>query len=198
LIKLILFDINGVFLTLEDDPFVEKFAKKYGLTKVEFQDVYDRFTISAEYDNISSEKAWQDLLDYFHIRENARSAFESAMKLKKVIPGMFELLAKVKEKRKVAYLTNYYPLAWEYCNKKWDLEEKFDGGIVSFQVKARKPEEKGFKIILQQFNLKPEEILFIDDGLKNVKAAQLLGMQAIHFQNKQQLEKQLKKLRVIA
>ena len=43
----------------------------------------------------------------------------------------------------------------------------------------------------QKNSLQPEQIIFIDDKLANVKAAQSVGMHAIHFKNAKQLRKQL-------
>ena len=195
MIKLILFDLNGVFITIEDELFVEEFSKQYHLDKKKFQDVYDQFTIQAEYGKISSEEAWKKILGYFKIKENPKKMFQKAMRFKKEIPDMFALLKRIKTK--TAFITNYYPWAWEFINKKFSLEKRFDLGIVSFQIQSRKPEPKGFQIILKHFKVTPNEILFIDDGIKNVDAAQKLGMEAIHFQNKEQLERELKRVKVL-
>ena len=45
---------------------------------------------------------------------------------------------------------------------------------------------------MSRFNLDPEECLFIDDNLRNVKAAELLNIPSIQFKSPEQLEKELK------
>ena len=48
-----------------------------------------------------------------------------------------------------------------------------------------KPDREIYELILNRFHLKPEESLFIDDLAANIKAARELGIQTVHFANKQ-------------
>jgi 2-haloacid dehalogenase len=56
---------------------------------------------------------------------------------------------------------------------------------------TRKPFRDIYEIILSRFNLEPEKTLFIDDNLKNILAAQELGIHCIHFQSPEQLKEKL-------
>ena len=51
-------------------------------------------------------------------------------------------------------------------------------------MKSRKPSEKAFKIILNENNLKSEEVLFIDDSPQHIKTAKKLGINVIYLQEK--------------
>jgi FMN phosphatase YigB (HAD superfamily) len=55
----------------------------------------------------------------------------------------------------------------------------------------KKPHPDFFNVHIQKHNLKPEQIIFIDDKLVNVQAAQSIGIHAIHFKNARQLRKEL-------
>lgn len=55
----------------------------------------------------------------------------------------------------------------------------------------KKPHPDFFYAHTNKNNLAPESIIFIDDKLANVIAAQSVGMHAIHFKNAKQLRKQL-------
>ena len=55
----------------------------------------------------------------------------------------------------------------------------------------RKPFPEFYQLTLDRFNLKPETTLFIDDNLRNIKAAEDLGIQCIRFENPAQLKKDL-------
>jgi 2-haloacid dehalogenase len=45
--------------------------------------------------------------------------------------------------------------------------------------------------------MQPEQVLFIDDNLRNIKAAEEIGIQSIHFQSAGQLQGELQKLKLL-
>jgi len=55
----------------------------------------------------------------------------------------------------------------------------------------KKPNLHFFHAHLKKYNLQAEQIIFIDDKLANVQAAQSVGMHGIHFKNPRQLRKEL-------
>lgn len=61
----------------------------------------------------------------------------------------------------------------------------------------KKPNPYFFYSHLEKHTLEPEQIIFIDDKLANVLAAQSIGMHGIHFKNAQQLRKQLVEWNII-
>ena len=71
---------------------------------------------------------------------------------------------------------------YNYFPKYYDLKS-FDGIVVSSDVKMIKPNPAIYKYILETYNLKPEECLFIDDVEANVKAAEKAGIKGFLFEN---------------
>ena len=70
----------------------------------------------------------------------------------------------------------------------------FKEATIPFENSAKmikKPHPDFFNAHIQKHNLKPEQIIFIDDKLVNVQAAQSIGIHAIHFKNARQLRKEL-------
>ena len=61
----------------------------------------------------------------------------------------------------------------------------------------KKPHPDFFHAHIQKHNLQPEQVIFIDDKLANVQAAQSIGMHAIHFKNTRQLRRDLIKWNII-
>lgn len=57
----------------------------------------------------------------------------------------------------------------------------FNGIVVSSDIHIIKPDPGIYQYLLKQYNLIPEECLFIDDLEANVKAARELGMHAVVF-----------------
>ena len=71
---------------------------------------------------------------------------------------------------KVVALTNWSAETFPVALKKFDFLHWFEGIVVSGEEKTRKPFPEIYKTTLSRFNLDPEECLFIDDNLRNVKA----------------------------
>jgi putative hydrolase of the HAD superfamily len=67
----------------------------------------------------------------------------------------------------------------------------FDGGIFSGDVLHIKPDPAIYHLLQSRYGLVPGETVFIDDLKANVKAAQSLGWQGIHFESVQQLQADL-------
>ncbi len=65
--------------------------------------------------------------------------------------------------------------------KRYLFPNLVDGAIYSFDVDCRKPEEKIYRILLNQIGIKPEQCVFIDDLIDNVHAAEKVGIIGIHF-----------------
>lgn len=100
-------------------------------------------------------------------------------------------------KLRVLALTNWSAETFPVALKKFDFLHWFEGIVVSGEEKTRKPFPEIYKTTLSRFNLDPEECLFIDDNLRNVKAAELLNIPSIQFKSPEQLEKELKKRSII-
>ncbi|MBV9803538.1 MAG: HAD family phosphatase [Solirubrobacterales bacterium] len=66
------------------------------------------------------------------------------------------------------------------------VDEIFDVVVDSAFVGARKPEPRIYEITLERLGTPPEATLFIDDVEINCRAAQELGMAAIHFRTTDQ------------
>jgi HAD superfamily hydrolase (TIGR01509 family) len=59
---------------------------------------------------------------------------------------------------------------------------------------VNKTESGAYRLIAEKLGKEPEEIVFIDDQLKNVEAAQKTGMVAIQYKNVQDLKEKLEKI----
>ena len=105
------------------------------------------------------------------------------IKLKEPIHTTLNFVKQLRKKYKTAYLTNYNKDYWEYIKNKFDLNPYFDFGVVSYQIKSRKPSKEGFKTILDEFGLKPEQAVFTDDSIKNLSEAKKLGIFTIQFEH---------------
>jgi 2-haloacid dehalogenase len=88
-------------------------------------------------------------------------------------------------------LTNWSGELFPIALERYDFLHWFDGRVVSGDEKMRKPFPEFYQLTLNRFDLQPERTLFIDDNLRNVKAAEDLGIESIRFESPAQLRKDL-------
>lgn len=111
------------------------------------------------------------------------------------IQGTVDLFKSLKDSGnyKIYALTNWSAETYPVAQQKFDFLNWFDGVVVSGTERLRKPFPEFYRILLDRYNVKPEEALFIDDNLRNVEAARKLGIESIHFTNPQDLKAELEK-----
>jgi putative hydrolase of the HAD superfamily len=82
----------------------------------------------------------------------------------------------------------------EYCESKFNYHQYFHGLYYSYDGIELKPHAESYWSALRGLGLKPEETLFIDDSVTNVRAARELGMHGIVFTDAVQLDRDLKEI----
>ncbi len=94
-------------------------------------------------------------------------------------------------------LTNWSHETFPVALERYDFLHLFDGRVVSGEEKLRKPDPRFYQLLLQRYQLNPEEVLFIDDNLRNVQAAEALGIRSIRFESPVQLKATLEQLGIM-
>ncbi|MBI6874424.1 HAD-IA family hydrolase [Clostridium aciditolerans] len=125
-------------------------------------------------------------------------AFENWYELLTPIEESVKVMKELKDaKYKVYFLSNFHLLAFEYVTKRYDFFNLFDGGIVSYKEKLIKPEDGIYKRIIEEYQIKPEESIFIDDSHGNIEGAKKLNFETILFKNSKDLRERLKTYNVL-
>jgi len=89
-------------------------------------------------------------------------------------------------------LTNWSAETITIAYNKYDFFKHFDGIVVSGDENIVKPDPKLYQVLLNRYNLKANESLFIDDNLKNIEIAREMGFHTIHFTENVDLEKEVR------
>ena len=71
--------------------------------------------------------------------------------------------------------------AFDGCG--YSLCHYLDKLYVSYEMKLSKPQPEIFKALLADEHLAPSELMFVDDGSRNVEAASALGINAMLVAN---------------
>lgn len=86
-----------------------------------------------------------------------------------------------------AILSNMGDHVHERMLKEFNWFSRFDQLVWSYLVGAAKPDQAIYLHTLEKLNVRPEEVLFLDDKLPNIEAAKALGMRAFEFSTVERL-----------
>lgn len=109
------------------------------------------------------------------------------------IHGTVAIFRQLMENPKLKFyaLTNWSAETFPVALERFDFLQWFDGRLVSGEEKTRKPFPEFYQLLLDRYQVISSQALFIDDNLRNIQAAQALGINGIHFQSPEKLAGEL-------
>lgn len=198
MINNIIFDLGNVMLDFDPITYVKA---KIGDEKLE--EIYECIFKSEEWPMldrgvISEEDAIRNIINRNLENEILiHKIFENWYDILTPIEDSVNVLRKLKENGyKVYYLSNFHKAAFEYINRKYDLFKLFDCGIFSYKEKLLKPEREIYERIINEYNLKPSETVFVDDMEVNIEGARQIGLQGIVLNDPKDLKMELERLNI--
>jgi len=194
LIKAVVFDLGGVFATDPTPLISRKLAK---ITSLEFDKVHEivkRNQKTLQEDKITMKRYWinvrKELGKDFDINKIGKSYFDFLVPRSRMI----KLAKSLRKEYKVCLLSNTERESFTHWNKKYSFYKIFDVMITSFEVGKRKPDKRIYNTAIKKIGFKPNEIVFIDNEMKNVEGAIKIGIKAIHYDNHRNFINKLNKL----
>ena len=94
--------------------------------------------------------------------------------------------------RPVHALSNFAAEKFALAREHFDFLDAFDVPVISGHVGVAKPDPRIYQILFERAGVAPGELLFVDDSLANIRAAEALGMATIHFRDGVDLEAELR------
>lgn len=166
MIKNIIFDLGNVIINYNQDKIISNFTDN----KDESQFIKEKIFNSPEWKlldlgEITNDEAIKEIQKksnkkYFNLIDRFLHKWYKVQPINK---DVVELAKKLKSNNYNIYvLSNLHQETYEYF-KNIDFFGICDGIIISANEKMKKPDEKIFKLLLEKYDLKPEECLFIDD-----------------------------------
>lgn len=98
------------------------------------------------------------------------------------------MLAALGARYRLLLLSNTNAIHFEGLLRNYPLLRRFDDFILSFEVKALKPEPAIYREAIRRARCAPGECFFTDDVAAYVEAARREGMQGVPFESRAQLE----------
>ncbi|MFX0041464.1 MAG: HAD family hydrolase [Candidatus Hodarchaeota archaeon] len=202
-IKAIIFDLGGVVVELDFSRFFKDVIEISPLNTPNSSLLLEFWRQSDIYHQgkITNEEFYSQACELLQTcalnQEQFFDSFNSV--ISHIKEELLTLIKNLKEQNniKLLCLSNVNSSHWHYLlEQNKEIVEFFDELILSFEVHMTKPDPRLFKLAIQKAGCKPEEIVFIDDGLNNIRSARELGIIGIKFTYLEDLISELKSLKI--
>ena len=194
----LIFDVGGVLIGYR---WKEMFMYDFGLSDEEAEKLAGRIFEDPMWNDFDRGTVDVDSLVehycalYPDCAHNVRRLFYQNDKMATEREAVWDKVAQLKAKGHNIYILSNYS---EYLFKKHTGHMAFrdiiDGGIVSYEVGAIKPEPEIYEKILDKYGLAASECLFFDDMEENVEAARSLGIESYLVTSEEDLLNKLDQL----
>ena len=191
-----LFDLGGIFFNWDPyhyykDIFSNRNELNYFLNNVcnddwNYKQDAGRLISDAELDLISKFPQYtkQIKLYYPNHRKMIKNIFKESV----------EQLEELKSNNFFCYaLSNWSSETFIGMTDDYNFLNKFDGMIISGNEKLVKPNKEIYNLAIKRFNLIPNQTVFIDDKLENIRPAKLLGFNVIHLEDPKLIKHKIRK-----
>lgn len=114
------------------------------------------------------------------------------------IQGTVDVLAELRDAGvRLLALSNWSAETFPIARERYPFLGWFDGIVISGEVKAAKPDERIFRVLIDRHGVEPSTTLFVDDNDGNVQAAAALGFVTVRFTDPPALRSALRELGVL-
>ncbi len=190
MIKNIVLDVGGVIFD-DSKQNIQKLLNKNcdNIYKIAYGSGFKKCLLGeiSVQEHINSLKDEKDFNDISYILKK-----ENLIKSYPLIKNNFEYIKDLRKRGyKLFLLTNITEDSYNYINELININEKFDGGIYSYQEHLIKPDYDIYNLLINRFNLNKDETIFFDDKEKNVKAANEVGIKSYVFTSINDIESNL-------
>lgn len=179
-VSTILFDMYGVILEESKGRFIPYTFSHFADTEHERllkQFKEEQLFTKAGNGEISSD-TFLSLLGYDDPQYHMKNYIENYLTLDNDFISFAE---KYYKKYNFVLLSNDVSEWSSYITEYYHLNKYFKCKVVSGDVKCRKPEKKIYELTLEQIEKSPDECIFIDNSVKNLDAAEKMGIYPILF-----------------
>ena len=204
MIKAIVFDLGGVIqgldwspvvnsiLDLKEDLNIEEYKAAFYHDRKEYFDLYST-------NKIGKNEFWGMVASRLDIDSHHADRLSDSFELiySFVNYDMLDLLKELKHNYRLFVLSNACPEIERKVVKDNIYVYSFESMYFSHNIELKKPDPKAFYAVTRENGIKPEECIFVDNDMINIKGAISVGMEAILYKGLDSLKADLyKKLKV--
>lgn len=190
-LEAIIFDLGGVILDIDYQKTIDAFEL---LGFKNFRDQYSKMKQSGLFDALETGQINEDEF-LIRVKNEIPSADDFQIikawnaLLKDFSPSRIEVLKALNPHVRLFLLSNTNEIHVKAFSESLkiqvgisSLDDLFEGVYLSHKIGMRKPDQAPFLHILNKHDLKPDNVLFIDDSPQHVATAKSLGLHTIHLE----------------
>lgn len=203
MIKNIVFDFGGVLTTIDTDRAIGRF-KELGLTDAEnYLNSYKQSGIFFQLENgdIDADTFIAELSKLCNRQLTYDDALYAWMGfIISVETELMEYLQTLRGKYRLCVLSNTNPFLQGWARSSAftkggkSLDDYFDELYLSYLMGCSKPGDEIYSKMLATGKMAPEETLFVDDGARNIEAAEALGIKTLKATNGKSWREELERI----
>ncbi len=201
MINTIIFDMGGVLIDFDPVKIVNRYKELSAEDKTTLLEIiFDSamwamldfgFYTDEEYTEIVKRLTPERL--HFYVRDIIMKWDDPLIPME----GTADVVRDLKARRYKMYLLSNASTRQKEYFKKVPGNECFDAAVISSYEKKWKPMPEFYQILLDRYDLIPQECIFIDDLKRNIDAAEALGISTIQFTNAKDLRMELEKREIL-
>lgn len=189
MLKNFIFDFGEVLVKFDTKYMTEQFIENHDDVKLVEEVVFDRlYWDKLDEGRITDEEVKAGIRSRLpkNLSDNACLVYDNWYKNLPFIDGMREILNEIKQSGGRLYLLSNISVGFaENYSTVPEIKEvldMFDGLVFSGKLGITKPSKEIFNYVIEKYNLKFEESVFIDDRKVNVEGARRVGINTFLFE----------------
>lgn len=197
MIKAIFLDMGGVIVDLDINICIETFKKNVGCDRIaEFLDpcIQRGFIKLMEEGAIDARQFCEECRKYCNPgTTDEEIEYCLSELLRSIDPGKAGYIRELSARYPLYMLSNNNPITWKRSRELFEgagipVEKIFRGCYVSYEMKLLKPGREIFEEAVRRTGIPANEILFLDDSQTNVNGAAAAGLNAVLFNQGEDLK----------
>jgi putative hydrolase of the HAD superfamily len=180
MIRNIIFDLGNVLISFRPSEYLEKNNYPTRIRNIILADIFgSKEWLLLDNGNITLEEAIDSIAKRSSLnKEEIAFIFNKRIDIMFPLDNNVRLLPGLKKQGfKLYYLSNFPLDIFNEIKNGYYFFKYFDGGLISAEVNYSKPDIGIFNLLLEKYDLKPEECYYIDDISINVDSAASVGIQ---------------------
>jgi len=181
MIKAMFFDIGNVLVFFSYTQMCDQVATLCGLTREELHNHLVNDDIGPKYEKgaMTTEEVCDYIISKGRLSPSQEELVDAMVNIFAPNKEIYPIVHAVKSQNiKIVLLSNTCEAHFHYLEQSFPIITEFDLRILSYEVKARKPEAKIFDAAIEIAQCTPQECFYIDDIEEYTKAANSLGIDA--------------------
>ncbi|HZE48735.1 MAG TPA: HAD family phosphatase [Jatrophihabitantaceae bacterium] len=179
-----IFDIGGVLELVGPPDFMDEWRRRLGLDVADFEVAIatvdpDGSAVTGGLDERQMRRQYADALGLLPDQADRFMADMWVWYCGELDEALVDYVRRLRPHLKTGILSNSADGARREEERRYRFSELVDDVIYSHEVRLAKPDPAIFALACQRLDVRPQEIVFVDDVPDNVEAAVRFGMQAV-------------------